>query len=135
MAKAKKVKQLSFSLPNKVGQLAAVTELISGVKANIEAFNARAGGSSAEFQFVTESGAKVKKALASLGVEIREEEAVCVELANKPGRLQKVARKLAEAGVDIRTSWATSFSGKTSACVLTTSDNAKAIGAINKKNG
>ena len=133
MAKATKVKLLSFTLPNKVGQLAAVTELISGAKLDIKGFHAVDAGASAEFSIAVKNTAKATKALAPLGVQTKEEDALCVEMPNKPGRLQKVARKLADAGVNIRSSWGTAYTGKTASCVLVTSDDKKAIAALEKK--
>ena len=50
MAKAKKVTLISFTLPNKVGQLAAVTELIAGAKLDVQGFQAVEAGASAEFR-------------------------------------------------------------------------------------
>jgi hypothetical protein len=133
MAKAKKVKLVSFSLPNKVGQLAAVTELIAAAKLDIKGFHATDAGANAEFSFAVKNTAKAIKALAPLGVQAKEEDALSVTVPNKPGRLQKVARRLADAGVNIRSSWATAFTGKTATCILTTADDKKAIAALEKK--
>jgi hypothetical protein len=54
-------------------------------------------------------------------------------MANEPGRLHKVAKKLGDAGINIQSSWATAFTGKTARGVFITSDDAKALTAINKK--
>lgn len=132
MAKVKIVKLLSFTLPNKVGQLAAVTELLGEAGVSISALRAADAGSHAEFLLAVKKPAKAKKALAPLGVELKEEDALCIEMQNKAGRLQKVAKKLAEAGVNIQSSWGTAFTGKTVSCVLITSDDKKAIAALKK---
>lgn len=132
MAKVKIVKLLSFTLPNKVGQLAAVTELLGEAGVSISALRAAEAGSHAEFLLAVKKPAKAKKALAPLGVELKEEDALCIEMQNKAGRLQKVAKKLAEAGVNIQSSWGTAFTGKTVSCVLITSDDKKAIAALKK---
>jgi hypothetical protein len=133
MAKAKKAKLVSFNLPNKVGQLAAASELIAGAKLDITAFYAVDAGANAEFMVFTEKNSKAKKALAALGVEVKEQDAVCVEIPNKPGRFHRVLKKIAEAGINIRLSWATAFSGKTATVVLMTSDDAKTISTVNAK--
>ena len=133
MAKAKTIKLLSFTLPNKVGQLAAVSELIAGAKAGIQAIHAAEAGANAGFTLAVKNTAKATKALAPLGVEIKEIEAICVEMPNKPGRLLKVSKKLAEAGISIHSSWATAFGGKTASCVLLTSDDKKALAALKGK--
>jgi len=133
MAKATKTKILSFTLPNKVGQLAAAAELVSAAKLQVTAFCAADMGNSAEFLVLTDKNVKAAKALASLGVEIKEEDVLAVQMSNKPGRLAKMARKLADAGVNIRRSWATAYSGKTATCVIQTSDDAKALAALKPK--
>lgn len=134
MAKAKIVKQLSFVLPNKVGQLAAVTELVASEKVSITSLSARELGNNAEFFLTTDANAKAKRALASLGVEIKEGEAVRMVLPDKSGRLFKVAKRLADAGVDVRSAWAAaSPSGKSATVMVISSDNEKAAAAINKE--
>ena len=133
MAKTRIVKLIHLTLPNKVGQLAAASELIAGVKASILAFNASDSGANAGFTIAVKNTAKAAKALAALSVEIKEQEALCVEMPNKPGRLQKVAKKLADAGINIHSSWATAFTGKTASCILMTADVKKALAALNKE--
>ena len=120
-------------LPNKVGQLAAVCEPIARANVSIEALCARESGENAEFMLVTENNAKAKKALASLGAEIRETEVIGLELPNKAGKLAEAARKLAEAGVNIRSVWGSAFSGRSAVCVLMTSDDRTAIRILGKK--
>ena len=133
MAKAKEAQLLSFSLPNKVGQLSAVSEMIAAAGINIEAILAIEAGSQAEFRVVTAKNPKAKKALAPLGVEVREEPALFITAANKAGSLGKLAKRLAAASVNINRVWATSFKGKTATAVLQTSDDKKALASLKKK--
>jgi hypothetical protein len=130
MAKVKTVALLGFTLPDKVGQLAAVTSLLGDAGVNIAAIRAAGKGANAEFLIAVKKPGKARKALAPLGVELTESEALCIEMPNRAGRLQKAAKKLAEAGVDIRWTWATAFAGKTASCLISTSDDVKAIAAL-----
>ena len=130
MAKAKKVTVLTVRVPDKVGQLAAVAELVATAKVNITALAASEGGGNAEIYLVADRTKKAKSALAGLGTDVKEEEALRVDLQNKPGSLLKMSRKIAQAGVNVRRSWVTAFSGKTAACLLVTSDNEKAAAAL-----
>ncbi len=132
MAKAKKVKEIGFTMPNKVGLLSEVTTAIAGAKVNITAICAYGMEGSAYFMLTTNSNAKAKKALGPLGVAIEEKDVVEVEVPDKPGELQKVAKKIADAGIDIEYMYATASSGKKETCIFMTSDNAKAIKVINK---
>jgi len=132
MAKTKPVKLLSLTLPNKVGQLAAVAQLLGAADVNILALRAAEAGSNADCGIVVKNPKKALKALASLGVEIRETDALCVEMPNKAGRLEKAAGKLASAGINVQAIWGTAFSGKTASCILLTSDDKKAMTTLKK---
>jgi hypothetical protein len=132
MAKARKVKEISFTMPNRVGLLSEVTTAVAKAKVNITAICAYAMENSALFMLTADSNAKAKKALALLGVGIEEKDVVEVEMPNKPGELQKVARKIGDAGIDIEYMYATAGKGKTAIGVFKTADDPKAIRVINK---
>ena len=132
MAKARKVKEISFSMANKVGLLSEVTAAIAGAKVNITAICAYAMENEGYFMLTTDSTAKARKALVPFGAEIEENDVVEVELPNKPGELKKVAKRIAEAGIDIEYMYATAGTGKTATGVFRTADDKKAIRVINK---
>jgi hypothetical protein len=132
MAKAKKIKEISFTIPDKVGLLSEVTTAIAGAKVNITAICAYAMENSAYFMLTADSTAKAKKALAPLGVAIEEKDVVEAEIPNKPGELQKVAKRMADEGIDIEYMYATAGKGKTATCVFKTADDQKTIRVINK---
>jgi len=132
MAKARKLKQLSFTLPNRVGLLSEITTAITGAKVNINAACAYEMEDRAYFMTSTDSNAKAKKALIILGAVVTEEDVVAVEMPNRVGELQKVAKKLADAGININYMYGTAGAGKTSICIFKTTDNKRAIRLINK---
>jgi len=132
MAKVKSVTLLSFTLPNKIGQLAAVAEALGAANVNITALRATDVGSNAEFLVGVKNPNKALKALAPLSADVKQAEALCIEVPNKAGRLQKVAKKLAAAGVNIQSSWSTAFTGKTASCIMVTADDKKARAALKK---
>jgi hypothetical protein len=132
MAKARKAKEISFTMPNKAGLLSDVSKAISGASVNITAICAYAMGDTAYFMLTTASNVKAKKALEPLGVVIEERDVVEVELLNRPGELQKVAKRIADAGIDIEYMYATAGAGKSTTCVFKTVDNQKTIKVINK---
>lgn len=132
MAKARKVKEISFSVPNRVGLLSEVTTAIARTKVNINAICAYAMENNAFFMLTTSSHAKAKKALAALGLGMEERDVVEVEMPNKPGELHKVAKKIADADVDIAYVYATAGGGKAT-CVFHSADDPKTIKVINKK--
>jgi len=132
MAKAKKSKQLSFSMPDKVGLLSEISTAIAKAKVNIVGGCAYGMEGKAYFMMITDSNAKAKKTLAPLGVEFTEDDVISVEMPNKVGELQKVAKKIADAGINIHFMYGTAGAGKSSICVFKTADDKKAIKVINK---
>jgi hypothetical protein len=130
MAKARKVKEISFTMSNKVGLLSEVTTAIAAAKVNVTAICAYAMENSATFMLTTDSNAKAKKALAPLAVTIEERDVVAVEVPNKSGELRRVAKKIADAGIDIEYMYATAGKGKTATCVFKTTDDNKTVKVI-----
>src|SRR4030042_3663026 len=127
MAKAKKSKQLSFAMSNKAGLLSEISTTIASAKVNINAICAYEMEDKAYFMLSTDSNTKAKKALAPLGIEIKEEDVVAVEMPNKVAELQKVAKRIAGAGINIIYMYGTAGTSKSSICVFKTADDKKAI--------
>ena len=132
MAKAKKAKQLSFALSNRVGVLSKVSTALADAKINMYAICAYGMEKQAYFMVVTDKNAKAKKALGKLKKNIAEEDVITVEMPNRAGTLQKVAQKIANAGIDIIYMYGTAGTGKASICVFKTVDDNKAVKVINK---
>ncbi len=132
MAKARKVTEIRLSMPNRVGLLSEITTAVAKAKVNINAICAYALENNAFFNLITSSNAKAKKALAPLGFGIEEKDVIQVEVPNKPGELQKAAKKIADAGIDIDFMYATTAGGKAT-CVFKTADDQTAIKVVNKK--
>ncbi len=133
MTKAKKVKQLQFMMPDRAGLLSEITTALAGAKVNVSALCAYGMQGEATFMLAADSNAKAKKALAPLGAEIKENDVVAVEMPNKPGELQKVAKKIGDAGINIMYMYGTTTASRSATCILATSDDANAIKLINKK--
>lgn len=132
MAEAKKLKQLSFSLTNKVGLLAQVASVISQAKVNIEAICAYEVDDKGYFMVVTDNNAKAKKILAKMGANAEVEDVLVVGVPNKVGQLQKLAHKISEAGVDIYYVYGSPGAGKKMHLVFKTANDSKALKAINE---
>lgn len=81
---------------------------------------------------ITNKNAQAKKALSKLKRNVEEEDVVSVEMPNRVGELQKVAKKISDEGIDIIYMYGTASSGKTSFCVFKTVDDKNAIKVINK---
>ncbi len=132
MATAKKAKQLSIEIPNSVGLLAAVGTALSKAKVNIEALCAYEMGGTAYFMLIIDEAAKGKKALATLGGKIIVDDVIAVEIPNKIGAIERMAGKIADAGIDIVYVYGTAGNCRNPLCVIKTVDDKKALKILNK---
>jgi len=126
MAKASKAKQLSFTLPSKIGLLSEVSSFITAAKINIEAICAYEMGEQGFFMLITDNNTKAKKIVSNMGAEVNSEEIITVEMPNKLGELQKVVKKISDAGVDITYIYGSPVKGKMT-LVLKTANDKKAL--------
>jgi hypothetical protein len=131
MAKAMKMKQLSFSLPNKIGLLSELTSFITAAKINIHAICAYGMGEEGYFMIITDDNAKAKKVISHMGAEVKTEEVVAVEVPNKMGQLQQVAKKISDAGIDISYVYGSPVKSRMTV-ILKTADDKKALKALSK---
>jgi hypothetical protein len=132
MAMAKRVKEIHFEMTNRVGLLSGVTGVLAKAKVNIAAICAYEMEKKGYFMLTVDSNAKARRVLGTLGVKIEENDAVSVEVPNRVGELGKVARKIADAGIDIEYVYATVGTGKTATCIFRTANDKKAIKVINR---
>jgi hypothetical protein len=130
MAKAKKLKQLTFAMKNKVGQLDAVTTVLKDARVNIKAICAYGMGKKAYFMVVTNNNNRAKRALSKLRLKAKEENIIAVEMPNRIGQLKNAATKIAQSGIDINYMYGTVGTGKTSVCVFSTANDTKALKAL-----
>ena len=122
---AKKMKELQFSVKNKVGVLHRITSALKKARVNILHAWACGEGPTGYFGLVTTNNAKAKRALKPLGISSSEKETLVVTMPNRVGALDRVAAKLAKAKVNITCLSATS-AGNRVAVILNTRNNKKA---------
>jgi len=132
MAKASKVKQLFFSLPNNVGLLMEITEVLAKAKINVEAICAYAWEElEASFMIVTDNNTKAKNVLSKMGAKVELEEVLALEVPNKVGELHKATKKIAFAGIDIYYLYGSPAKGKMT-LIFKTENDKKALKALAK---
>ena len=131
MANAVKLKQLSFTLPDKIGLLSEVTAFITAAKINIEAICAYGMGDEGYFMIITDNNAKAKKVIANMGAEVKTEDVIAVEVPNKMGQLQQVTKKISDTGIDISYIYGSPVKQKMTLIFKTTNDK-KALKALTK---
>jgi len=127
MVKATKVNHLIVETPDKVGMMAKVCSAISDAGVNIRAISASARARKGHFMLLTENNPKAKEALKAARFKVKEEEAVAVELENEIGAAKKLAKKLADAKVNLKYCYGSTGNGTMALLVFNSSDNEKAI--------
>jgi hypothetical protein len=131
MAKARKIKQLSFSLPNRIGLLSELSSFLTAAKVNIEAICAYGMGDEGYFMIVTDKNAKAKKVISQMGAEVKVEEVIAVEMPNRVGQMRQAAKQISDAGVDIHYVYGSPVRGKMTVIFKTANDK-RVLKALNK---
>ncbi len=72
-----------------------------------------------------------KMALTRTGINPIEKTVVTVEVTDAPGALAEIARKVADAGINIGWVYATTWAAPTAMLVLRTEDNERVAGLLN----
>jgi len=127
MAKVTKVNQLMVETPDEVGMMAKVCSAISDAGVNIKAISAYVKEGKGYFMLLTDDNAKAEQALKSAGFAVSQEEVVAVELENEIGAAKRMAKKLADAGVNLKKCYGSTGNGTMALLVFNSSDNEKAI--------
>lgn len=130
MAKVQLRNEILFKAPTHVGLLAEVAEALYAAGVNINAIGAYDKGETGEFLLLTSNNRLTGDALAPLGGEIGLVPVVVAEVANNPGELAVIARRLADAGINIAQIHATSTDAPTMTLVLLTDNETKVIGLL-----
>lgn len=131
MFKAYKLKQIMFMLADQPGLLAKVTDAVAGAGVNMSAICAYGMAGEATFLFVTDDNAKAMEALAGAGMSPTEIDVTAVELENQAGTLDAVAKRIADADINILYMYATTAGGANALCIFKTEDEDRAIATIN----
>jgi hypothetical protein len=109
-------------LENRPGELARLTEAIGQRGINITAIGAVTSGSAGGVGLLTNDEAGTREALSAAGITVKEIGLVSVSLEHRAGTLADVARKLADAGVNVELILATGMSGSNVSVALGVDD-------------
>ncbi len=131
MARASKTHELSLKLPDRIGLLKDITAPLTRAGINITAICAYEEEGEAWILFVTDDNKSARAALAGLGAEMNEIPVVAVEMMNEPGELERVAERIADAGITIGYMYGTTGPSGPAVCIIKTADADATIAAIN----
>ena len=119
-----KVAQLTLSLRSRPGVLAALARTLADARVNISALSAETRAGRGKIHVVVKNPGQAKRALRHAKYRATEETAFVVRMRNKPGALARVAARLAKAGVNIKSIYATT-AGRNATVVFTVGSVAK----------
>ena len=128
---AKSAKEITATFHDSIGLTAKVAAAVAKEKVNILAATGQSASGmrkNATLTLIVDNYPKAEKALDKIGAEdIHESSIVMVETPNKVGALERVAKIIGDAGIDIYYFYATTSSGKTATSVFKTADDKKTI--------
>lgn len=91
------MKQFEVQAKNQIGEMAKLAETLSNNKINIKAVATEKDA----IKLITENEKTTRNVLEKAGYRFVEKDIIIVPMKDNPGELAKVARKLAEVGVNI----------------------------------
>jgi hypothetical protein len=117
-------------LKNKPGELAKVTEAIAEKGIDITAFSGSTCGDSGSLALVTNDETGTNRVLSQGQWKFHTIELVETSLANRPGSLAEVTRRLTKAGVNIEAAFPIGMSGNNVQVAFATDNPVKAKQAV-----
>jgi len=126
-----KVTQLAVTLESKPGALAQVCSALGEAGVNISAVLAPEIKGKGKVRLLVDNPDKARDALKAAKIRFSEEEAIALNVDNKPGALAETAGKLAQAKINIKYAYATISEGSAKATVMLAVPNvAKALSVL-----
>lgn len=123
------MKEFDVYVQNKPGELAKVCELLGTNGVNIKAISSERNNKPM-IKVVTDDEATTKSSLARSGIAFEMRDVVLVRMADRPGELGKIARKLAKAMVNVDSIYILGKEGSSTDIVFTVDNLEKAQTAL-----
>jgi hypothetical protein len=125
-------KQLAIFLENRPGTLARVTEALTEARINIYAISTSDTVDHIVIRLVVSDYRKALHVFEARGALVVEDDVLMIEGSNKPGSLAGIARKLADARINIEYAYcATAPDAKRGLLILRVRDARKALKVLN----
>ena len=123
-------KQLSVMVENKRGALAGLCSKLAEKAVNIVGLMVPEQAGVAPVRLVVNNSETARKVLEEMGLTFTEEDVLAVQVANRPGALGKLTRKLADHGLDIKYAYTTIPKGVDKATVILALQNPSAAAKL-----
>ena len=125
-------KQLAIFLDNRPGMLARVADALAEAKINVYAITTSDTVDHSVIRLVVSDYRKALHMFEEHGTLVVEDDVLLVEGVNKPGELARIARRLADAKINLEYCYsATPSEAKNGLLILRVSNPAKALKALN----
>lgn len=124
------MKQLTVLVPNKPGQVAALTAALAVQGINVESFDVESHGSDGLVVLTVDRYDEALRALRDAGYRAITQDTLLIRLDDRPGALAMIAVRLKDAGLDLRSMHIVRRSGDSSIVSLVASDNAAAAAVL-----
>jgi hypothetical protein len=125
-----RAKALKVKVEDRPGTLGEIASALGDKGINLRGVQGWAEGGQGVLCLVVDKLAAASKLLRARGLNPEEEEVLEVQLPDKPGALGEVAKKLGDAGVNIRFVFVGPAGGKRATVFLAVSDVAAALKAV-----
>jgi hypothetical protein len=124
------LKEFDVYVQNKPGELAKVCEMLGSHGVNIKAIASERTKDRSMIKIVTDDEATTKAALSRSGVSYDLRDVMAVKMADRPGELGKMARKLARAMVNVDSIFILGSNGSSTDIAFTVDNQQKAQDAL-----
>ena len=126
-----RVTQIVVALQNKPGTLAQLCSTLKDAGVNISAVDGAVIAGRGRVRLLVDNPDKARDVLKAAKIRFSEEEAIAIELDNRPGALGEIAEKLGQAKINIKYAYATISEGAAKATVILAVPNVeKALAVI-----
>ena len=124
------MKILHVLAPNQPGVLARIAETLAAADVNIEDFDVESHDAEGIISLTVDKYDEALRLLRDLGYRAITQDTLLIRLEDKPGALAKIAVRLKDAGLDLRSMHIVRRTGEFSIVSLVASDNAAAAAVL-----
>jgi hypothetical protein len=124
------MKQLTVLVPNRPGQVAAITEALALHGINLESFDVESHGADGLIVLTVDRYDDALRALRDAGFRAITQDTLLIRIEDKPGALAMIAVRLKDANLDLRSMHIVRRSAEFTIVSLVASDNAAAAAVL-----
>ena len=125
------MKQITVITENKVGVLVGVCDALGSANINIDSILGEGIAETGVVRIMVEDVGSAVKVLKKRGFKVLESDVITIKVANKPGEVARIARKLAQKKVDLQYIYLLTTSEKEGRLLIKPDNFERALKALN----